>query len=125
MFAARLVVLAAVVVAATPTVARAQCGTGQYCDVGQWAGPWEWNYDVCSSYGCPQSAALEFYHGALIPKGRYAGDVLLLRTHRYPLPNCTSNSTLESWLFRADMPAELLLIQHDVVPASMACAGES
>lgn len=114
--------------------ARAQCASGQPCDVGLWAGPWEWNSDVCASYTCVAPVqAVEFYHGALIPRGRYAGDVLLMRT--YTDPNCGTvpfpQRRLESWLFRPDAPTELLLISSSgpggatVIPANMACAAES
>ena len=105
-------------------IARSQCLPTQKCYVGAWAGPWEWNADVCSSYSCTdEGLPVEFLHGAVIPTGRYKGRVLLLRADTGP--NCTGLTALETWMFDPAYPTRLTRIFHDSVPYNMECGGQS
>jgi len=110
--------------AALPRTSTAQCAPGEPCDVGAWAGPWDWNYDICSSYACTLSqGTVEFYHGGLIPTGRYTGMIMLLRVDTPA--NCISTGLLQTWIFNPAAPARLLKVDHAQVPADMNCGGQT
>jgi hypothetical protein len=96
---------------------------GQLSDTGRFAGPWEWNSLICSSYACSHGPAVEFYHGGVIPLGAHAGKVVLTRLDTDA--TCQSNNTTETWMFDPANPATLVLIQSQLVPGTSTCAGNS
>jgi len=125
MIRARMLSLVAelVALASLHPPANAKSQAGDLCDTGQFAGPWEWNSLICSSYACSHGPSVEFYHEGVIPLGAHAGKIVL--TRRDTDANCQENNTTETWMFDPAKPATLVLIQSQLVPRTSTCAGDS
>jgi len=94
---------------------------GQSMPGGEWSPTFvEWsnlvNAQDCKLNGCQGSTAFtdqEFAHAALIPKGPYAGNVLLWRLEYNKDPSCfctPSGQTISTWMVDPGNPACLYRI---------------
>jgi hypothetical protein len=117
------VVAGLVALASLHLPAAAQCQPSEYCNTGRFAGPWEWNFLICSSYACTHGSPVEFYHGGVIPLGSHAGKVVLTRVDTDV--NCQNTNSMQTWMFDPASPTALVRIQSQYVPGNMNCAGNS
>lgn len=93
-------------------------------DVGQWEPVLDWTSQVQPQ--CPDKG--EFSHAALLPKGSYAGMVLLWKLEFGSPPECTILQTTATWLFNPTNPSQLIrILPNGGAPfdRSIFCSGAS
>ncbi len=119
-----LFVLIVAAVALSPA-ASAQCLPNDPCTKGSWSPPWEWNSYICACYCCPNDPPIEFYQGALIPVGRHAGKIVLLRSNNNG-PQCTGTNEAETWVWSPDSPSTLTRVNPgNPLTALILCSAHS
>lgn len=95
------------------------CSTQVACGTpgpeGCWEGPWDWSCQIADSGALDY---LEFSHAALIPKGYFAGSVLLFRLED------GGTDTTAAWIFDPSSPLALKMVQAKL-SSTIFCADQS